>query len=75
LRALFLSCLSFSHPFPLFSIACSLFSRNTGVGVPPYVHNLRREDTHRSERVAQFPFAWSQAKSKRGRSDSQFPSF
>jgi hypothetical protein len=43
LRALVLSCLSFSHSFPLFSIACSLpavcwaglFSRNTrGMGTP-----------------------------------------
>ena len=32
LRALQLSCRSFSRAFPLFSATCSLFLQNTGVG-------------------------------------------
>jgi len=35
LAPLEISCLSFSDPRPLFSIACSLFSKNTGGVVPP----------------------------------------
>src|ERR1700730_1308402 len=35
LQPLELSCLSFCNSHPLFSIACSLFSQNTGGGVPP----------------------------------------
>jgi hypothetical protein len=47
LRALFLSCLSFFDRRPLFSIACSLFSKDTGGGVIPGIpatppHPLRR---------------------------------
>ena len=34
LPALQLSCLSFSHPRPLFSIVCGLFYKNTGGGIP-----------------------------------------
>jgi hypothetical protein len=34
LRTLFLSCRSFSHSNRLFSIACALFDKNTGGGVP-----------------------------------------
>src|SRR6266478_4968125 len=34
LAPLEISCLSFSDPHPLFSIACSLFSENTGGVVP-----------------------------------------
>src|SRR5437899_12758251 len=37
LAPLEISCLSFSDPHPLFSIACSLFSENTG-GVVPLRH-------------------------------------
>jgi hypothetical protein len=33
LRTLYLSCASFSHPGPLFSIVCGLFCKNTRVGV------------------------------------------
>ena len=35
LAPLEISCLSFSDSHPLFSIACSLFSKNTGGVVPP----------------------------------------
>ena len=34
LRALQLSCRSFSRAFPLLSATCSLFLQNTGVGYP-----------------------------------------
>src|SRR5882762_5658016 len=34
LQPLGISCLSFSHPDPLFSMICSLFCQNTGGGVP-----------------------------------------
>ena len=35
LRTLYLSCGSFSSPDRLFSIACALFDKNTGGGIPP----------------------------------------
>src|ERR1700730_15239719 len=34
LRTLKLSCVSFPHSDPLFSIACALFDKNTGGGIP-----------------------------------------
>src|SRR5882757_1776390 len=36
LRTLEISCLSFSDPHPLFSIACGLFLQNTGGGIPSF---------------------------------------
>jgi hypothetical protein len=49
LPALELSCLSFSHPRPLFSIVCGLFYENTRGGIP--LPDLRRSHlTTRSSR-------------------------
>ena len=36
LPALILSCRSFSHSLPLFSMACGLFCKTPGVGIPPH---------------------------------------
>jgi hypothetical protein len=54
LRTLFLFCRSFSHTDPLFPIACALFDRNTGGGIPPpgssaMGHGLRRLERPRAQ--------------------------
>src|ERR1700731_430119 len=66
LHTLFLSCRSFSHSTRLFSIACALFDKNTGGGIPlPALHG-----SHVTDRS---PRSSSCAETQKRRSASPLP--
>jgi hypothetical protein len=63
LRALELSCPSFFNSRHLFSIACSLFSQNTGGGIPPQniIRGIEAKKANHAGPFLTFDFQWSTA--------------